>query len=399
MIIHNKFHNKLKCKISKYAKLVLKKLNKYGYQAFIVGGSVRDVILNKIPKDFDVTTNATPEQICKLFKYSRIIGKRFKIVHLFFKKKIIEVSTFRGDHIKKNKKIRNKSQKTIHGMLLRDNIFGNIREDAFRRDITINSLYYNPNDFGIRDYVGGIKDLKNKKIKLIGNPIIRYKEDPIRMLRVIRFSIYLNMSISYKTSQAIAPLSKLIINVSPSRLFDELIKLFNKGNIYYTYKILRRYLLFHAIFPHISKYFTKNESSNIELMIKLILKNYYKINKKNNISLVIASMFWYPQLNFFFKNIFSIKKKYNNECELKINDSIRKISINLLIPKKIILIIRQIWKLQFFLLQKKSKTNFKVIKHPRFYLGYMLLKMRANVEKTKELKYYVNFWTNKKFNF
>ena len=205
--------------ISENALKVMYRLNKAGYEAWLVGGGVRDLLLGKKPKDFDVTTNATPEQVRKLFRNCRLVGRRFRLAHVMFGPEIIEVATFRGHH-EGNVSDRTTSQRGQNGMLLRDNIFGSIEEDAQRRDFTINSLYYSVADFTVRDYVGGMKDLKDGVIRLIGNPETRYREDPVRMLRAVRFAAKLGMRISPETAEPIPRLATLLNDIPPARLFE-----------------------------------------------------------------------------------------------------------------------------------------------------------------------------------
>ncbi len=198
--------------ISENALKVMYRLNKAGYEAWLVGGGVRDLLLGKKPKDFDVTTNATPEQVRKLFRNCRLVGRRFRLAHVMFGPEIIEVATFRGHH-EGNVSDRTTSQRGQNGMLLRDNIFGSIEEDAQRRDFTINSLYYSVADFTVRDYVGGMKDLKDGVIRLIGNPETRYREDSVRMLRAVRFAAKLGMRISPETAEPIPRLATLLNDI------------------------------------------------------------------------------------------------------------------------------------------------------------------------------------------
>ena len=188
-----------------YTKKILSALNAAGYEAYLVGGAVRDLLLGKSPDDYDITTNATPEQVRKLFRNCRLVGRRFRLAHVMFGPEIIEVATFRGHH-ELHTSDKTTSQRGQNGMLLRDNIFVSIEEDAQRRDFTINSLYYSVADFTVRDYVGGMKDLQDGVIRLIGNPETRYREDPVRMLRAVRFAAKLDMTISPETAE---PLPRL----------------------------------------------------------------------------------------------------------------------------------------------------------------------------------------------
>lgn len=200
-VIPREQHNISRKDISENALKVLYRLNKAGYEAYLVGGGCAIYCWAK-PKDFDVTTSATPEQVRKLFRNCRLVGRRFRLAHVMFGPEIIEVATFRGHH-EAGVNDRTTSQRGQNGMLLRDNIFGSIEEDAQRRDFTINSLYYSVADFTVRDYVGGMQDLKDGLIRLIGTPETRYREDPVRMLRAVRFAAKLNMRISPETAEPI----------------------------------------------------------------------------------------------------------------------------------------------------------------------------------------------------
>ena len=207
--------------ISENALKVMYRLNKAGYESWLVGGGVRDLLLGKKPKDFDVTTNATPDQVRKLFRNCRLVGRRFRLAHVMFGPEIIEVATFRGHH-EGHTTDRVTSQRGQNGMLLRDNIFGSIEEDAQRRDFTINSLYYSVADFTVRDYVGGMKDLQDGVIRLIGNPETRYREDPVRMLRAVRFAAKLNMTISPETAEPLPRLAALLHDSAKEISKDEM---------------------------------------------------------------------------------------------------------------------------------------------------------------------------------
>ncbi len=221
---------------------VLYRLNKGGYKAYLVGGGVRDILLGLTPKDFDIATNATPEQIKDLFRNCRLIGRRFRLAHILFGREIIEVATFRGHH--EEDACQKTSKQSEHGMLLRDNIYGSIEDDAERRDFTINALYYSAIDFTIHDFAGGIADIEARQIKLIGDPETRYREDPVRMLRAIRFATKLNMNISDETEQPIKTLAPLLENIPAARMFEEFNKMFLSGKAVENFHQLRSYGLF-----------------------------------------------------------------------------------------------------------------------------------------------------------
>jgi poly(A) polymerase len=203
------------------------RLNQGGYQAYLVGGGVRDILLGQQPKDFDIATDATPEQVKSLFRNSRIIGRRFRIVHVTFGREIIEVTTFRGSHdnASQGKKNNNISKQAESGMLLRDNVYGSIEEDAIRRDFSINALYYSTDGFTLHDYTNGLHDIEQRSIRIIGDAQTRYREDPVRMLRAARFAAKLSFDIEPSTAEPIEALAPLLRDIPSARLFDEVLKL------------------------------------------------------------------------------------------------------------------------------------------------------------------------------
>ncbi|MDP3559968.1 MAG: polynucleotide adenylyltransferase PcnB, partial [Legionellaceae bacterium] len=237
-------HNISKANIAPNALTVLNRLEKAGFQAYLVGGSVRDLLLHKVPKDFDIATNATPNEVRRLFRNAWIIGRRFKLVHVTFHKEIIEVATFRA-HAPNDPLIKTSE----HGMIMRDNLYGTIHEDAWRRDFTINSLYYAVSDGAIIDLTGGFKDIREKKLRIIGEPATRYQEDPVRMLRAIRFAAKLDFSIDDSSSAQIQTLGPLLQHVSSARLFEEITKLYQGGSAAAAHKLLMHYNLLPFIFP------------------------------------------------------------------------------------------------------------------------------------------------------
>lgn len=380
--------------ISENALKVLYRLNKAGYEAYLVGGGVRDLLLGKRPKDFDVTTSATPDQVRKLFRNCRLVGRRFRLAHVMFGPEIIEVATFRGHH-EEQKSDKQTSQTGQNGMLLRDNIFGSIEEDAQRRDFTINSLYYSVADFSVRDYVGGLRDLRNGVIRLIGDPETRYREDPVRMLRAVRFAAKLNMTISPETGEPIPRLATLINDVPPARLFEESLKLLQAGHGYATYELLREYQLFQPLFPSITRYFTEQGDSPMERMIDQVLKNTdnrIHNDMRVNPAFLFSAMFWYPQLEMAQKLTQESGLAYMDAFALAMNEVLDEACRALAIPKRITTLVRDIWGLQLRLSRRQGKRAWKLMEHPKFRAAYDLLALRAEVENNSELQRLTKWW-------
>ncbi len=391
----------ISCKdISENALKVLHRLNKSGYESYLVGGGVRDLLLGKIPKDFDISTNATPEQVRQLFRNCRLVGRRFRLAHVMFGPEIIEVATFRGHHKPTYQYEKNSSQQTKNGMLIRDNIFGFIEEDAQRRDFTINSLYYEVIDCTLRDYVNGFHDLQQGVIRLIGDPETRYREDPVRMLRAVRFAAKLDMKISDETATPIPRLASLLNKIPPVRLFDESIKLLLEGYGYPTYLKLCKYQLFQPLFPLIARYFTPDKATMIERMLVQSLKN---IDHRLQNSMVVtpeflfAAMLWHPLIEHAKKLVQKNSLGYYDAFVLTINDVLDVQCRSLAIPKRVTKLVRDIWELQLRLTRRQGQHVYKLIEHPQFLAAYDLLALRAELENNKEIIYLSNWWRAFKF--
>jgi len=245
-IIPRPAHTVSRDEISKNALKVLYRLHKSGYQAFLVGGGVRDVLLGLHPKDFDIATDAHPEVVRSLFANGRLIGRRFRLAHVRFGRDVIEVATFRAatDGSEKHLDVSHDHE----GRILRDNVYGSIDEDVWRRDFTCNALYYNIADFSIWDYVGGLEDIKRRRLVLIGDPDKRLREDPVRMLRAVRFAAKLDFTIDESVEKSMHGHQELLQNVPAARLFDEFLKLFQAGFAEKTFNLLRKYGLFGQLF-------------------------------------------------------------------------------------------------------------------------------------------------------
>ncbi len=247
-IISRSEHNISRADISRNALKVLYRLKDAGYQSFLVGGSVRDLLLGRQPKDFDVATDAHPDEVRALFGNCRLIGRRFRLAHVRFGGEIIEVATFRGTG---NEDVPASERQVAadSGRLLRDNVYGTLEEDVWRRDFTVNALYYNIADFSVWDYTGGFADVAARKLRVLGDPEARFREDPVRMLRAARFAAKLGFSIEEGAARQISELGGLMEAIPPARLFDEFLKLFQSGHAFASYQELQRHGLFSCLFP------------------------------------------------------------------------------------------------------------------------------------------------------
>ena len=282
-----------KSDISQNAVRVLRVLNDAGYEAYLVGGGIRDLILGRHPKDFDVTTNATPEQVKRLFRNCRIIGRRFKIVHVVFAEEIIEVATFRGRGGDEDEEKGKRAER--NGMLVRDNLYGTLEEDADRRDFTINSVYWSAKDGSLRDFHNGLRDMREGRIDIIGDPDRRYHEDPVRMLRAVRFAAKLGMTITERTDEPIYALSHLLDEIAPARLFEEVLKLFVYGHAVRSLEELRKHHLFKELFPAVDALLDGPDGGNYEKFLNEVCASTDKRiqgGKPVTATFMYASLMW-----------------------------------------------------------------------------------------------------------
>lgn len=385
--------------ISPNALKVLGRLNSADYYAFLVGGGVRDLLLGKQPKDFDIATNATPEEIKSLFRNSRIIGRRFKIVHIRFGREIIEVTTFRANHSVENevgdgatrKQIRGlDSAHSSSGMILRDNVYGDIDEDAERRDFTVNALYYTTDGFRLLNFCGGVEDLQNQQLRMIGDPATRYKEDPVRMLRAVRFSAKLGFTLEASTAEPIEKLAHLLASVSPARLYDETLKLFTAGHAVKTFELLSQGSLGqYVIGPTLDALEYSSESS--ARLVDLALKNTdSRIADGKSVTpyFLFAALLW-PVLR-------SIENQFRDRDDFDTNKAGNQAIMEQLeliaIPKRVTFASKEIWELQTRL-QKRTRRNLQsTLNHPRFRAAYDFLLLRE--ESGEDLSGCGEWWTN-----
>ena len=371
--------------ISDNALKVLYRLHNAGYQAYLVGGCVRDLLLGKHPKDFDVTTDATPEQIKGLFRNCRLIGRRFRLAHIVYGREIIEVATFRGHHQDGDDTSDSKtalSQQSDHGQLLRDNVFGTIEEDAQRRDFTINAMYYNIADYSISDFAGGMAAIKAREISLIGDPQVRYREDPVRMLRAVRFAVKLNMHISDASAKPILTLAPLLANIPAARLFEEVLKLLLSGQGLDTYRMLDRYQLFEPLFPQLAPMLVDKQSRETRFVEQVLINTDNRINTGQRVTpaFIFAAFLWYPLEERCQQLMQEGGLSYFDAFNLAMNDVLQQQIQRIMIPKRFSIPIREIWQLQGRLSKRFGRRAYQMLEHPKFRAAYDFLLLRADVE-------------------
>lgn len=366
--------------ISSSALKVLNGLHDAGHQAYLVGGGVRDLLLGLKPKDFDVATDATPEQVKKCFRNSRIIGKRFRLVHVFYGREIIEVATFRATTTDSTP-----SDQTISrtcpdsGMITRDNRYGTIEEDAIRRDFTVNALYYNIADFSVVDFLGGVDDLHSRQMNIIGDPATRYREDPVRMLRAVRLSTKLGFTIADHSEKPIAEMAQLLQQVSHARLWDESLKLFLSGHAQETWHKLKKTKLADSLFPQTIKSLQSKNSTTFRAFIeKALASTDERIHQGKPVTpaFLFAVWLWQPMLdrqqNFIIKHC-APAESFNKACSKILAEHHQQIAM----PRRFSTVVREIWQLQNQLWKRQGKRHERVFAHPRFRAAYDFLLLRA----------------------
>lgn len=365
-------HHVSKTDISPNALAVLNRLNSSGFQAYLVGGSVRDLLLRKAPKDFDVSTSATPNQIKNLFRNARIIGRRFKLAHILYHREIIEVATFRGHDA-----VDESQQTNDRGMLIRDNVYGTLEEDAWRRDFTINSLYYNLADGSIVDYTGGVKDVELRVIRMIGDPVTRYQEDPVRMLRAIRFSAKLHFEIAPETAAPIIDSGILITHISGSRLFDEMTKMYQCGEAKSVQQLLVQYGLFHHLFPQTAGLLESAYPVNA-LLINALESTDTRVREGKPVTpaFIFAVILWFPLMarktQFILEGMDPLPA-----LEKAMSQVITEQNRLVTIPKRFTQVMREIWIMQFRFPKRTGHRPYPLLEHPRFRAAYDFLALRA----------------------
>ncbi|MDP1558331.1 MAG: polynucleotide adenylyltransferase PcnB [Nitrosomonas sp.] len=391
-IIPRKKHGITRNQINPCALKVTTGLQQAGYSAFIVGGAVRDLMLGLKPKDYDVATNATPEDVRALFRRSRIIGRRFRLVHVMCGSETVEVSTFRGHSPAGSDDDLTAIKDTDkHGRLLRDNIFGSQEEDAVRRDFTINALFYNPANEEILDFLGGYKDIKAKTLRVIGEPIIRYREDPVRMLRAVRLAAKLDMQIEAATAAPIGDLAPLLENLPPARLFDEMLKLLFSGHALACVVDLRARGLHHGLLPMLDVIL---EQPLGERFITIALRDTDKrIKQEKPVSpgFLFASLLWHEVL--------AAWKRYQAAGERPLpalfqamDEILATQHKKLAIPRRYDAVIKEIWVMQPRFEAQVGRKPFRLLAHPRFRAAYDFMLLRCE---SGEIDHTIGEWWDK----
>ncbi len=382
-IILRKDHSISRKGISENTLKVLYRLKKHGYQAYLVGGGVRDLLLDKHPKDFDVATNASPEDIKQTFSNCRLIGKRFRLAHVHFGRDIIEVATFRSQAKPTHSDVKHSKE----GMILRDNVYGTIDEDAWRRDFTINALYYSIADFSVLDFTGGMKDLKARKIRMIGDASTRFREDPVRMLRAIRFASKLDFHLSKELIKPIQNLKGLINHVPPARLFEEMIKMFHCGAADKAFDALLQHELFEPLFPQTHDCLQDSSYPTKALLKAVFQSTDLRIQQGKSITpvFIVAALLWHPILKRAEVELNNGAKLYParlKAVESCLSAQLKKISM----PKRVSFGAREVWLLQLRMFNRHGKRPERLMQEPRFKAAYDFLLLRAQAgEPVQEL--------------
>lgn len=355
--------------VSRHAIKVCEVLQHHGFEAYIVGGAVRDLIVGLEPKDFDVATNATPEQIRPLFRRARIIGRRFKLVHVVFGREIIETSTFRADG-------KDDEHTDEHGRVLHDNDYGELKDDAVRRDFTLNALYYDPTTETVIDYHNGVEDLKNRTVRIIGDAETRFRQDPVRMLRAMRFAAKLNATIEPATHKPIAQLADLIRNVPESRLFDESIKLLSCGNAVACLRLIHADGLHHHLFPQLDELFSDNEAYSFVENALARTDTRVRSGQSLSPSFLFASLLW-PAV----RSKWQAYQKQGQPSAQAIasasDDALYEQSKAMPIQKRFQSDMREIWFTQTRFERVNNRAIWRMAEQPRFRASVDFLQLRA----------------------
>jgi poly(A) polymerase len=378
--------------IDKHALKVLYRLHNAGYHACLVGGAVRDLLLDLKPKDFDVATDATPEQVNELFRNCRLIGRRFRLAHIHFGRQIIEVATFRADHELHPSGVQHES-----GRIVQDNVFGELADDVWRRDFTANALYYDISNFSVIDFVGGYDDIKQRRLHLIGDVETRYREDPVRMLRAIRFSAKLGFEIDEESKKPIYTLGHLLKDIPAARLYEEVLKLFHSGYAVRSFELLLEFDLLKYLFPAAAKSIAQDKA--VKRMLLIAMENTdERIHNDMRVTpaFLLAALLWHPVDS----GVHELTEKgmpYSVAIQKVATVILSKQASSVSIPRRFTSTMRDIWGLQTRFHYRAGKRAMSVLEHAKFRAGYDFLCIRAQAgegENTETLKNDCQWWTN-----
>ncbi|KGI77902.1 polynucleotide adenylyltransferase PcnB [Oleiagrimonas soli] len=390
-IIPRDQHTVSRRNISKAALRVLYTLHEAGYRALLVGGAVRDLLIGVQPKDFDVATDATPEQVRKLFRNCRLIGRRFRLAHVVFGREIIEVATFRGSGEAGDGET-DGDRHIVDGRIVRDNIWGSIEEDALRRDFRVNAMYYDIADFSVRDDVGGMQDLHDRVLHLIGDPETRYREDPVRMLRAARLAAKLDFDIDPSASAPFAELASLLGEAAPARLFDESLKLFMAGYALKSFRMLRRYGLLAPLFPATARALDGGDDELLSMIEQGMANTDARVAEDKPVTpaFLFAVLLWgdvRAQAQALIDDGIAPALAWQRAAHRVIANQTQHVAI----PRRFTHVMEDIWTLQPRFAQRTRKRVFRLLEHPRFRAAYDFLLLRAG--ESDDIREQGQWWT------
>ncbi len=365
-------HKVSRKQLSPNALKVLYRLRDQGYDAYLVGGCIRDALLGLKPKDFDVATSASPDDVRDAFRNCRLVGRRFRLAHILFGREVIEVATFRANH---------NAETAVDdaGRILRDNVFGTIEDDAIRRDFTVNALYYDVSNFTVIDYVGGMQDLEARQIRLLGDPDVRYREDPVRALRAARFAAKLGFEIEPATAAPLAEVGRLLADIPPARLFEEVLKLFQGGYAVASLEKLREYDLLQFLFPSVDERLHRGEPLATALCERALANTDARVLEEKPITpaFLYAALLW-PDVQEHYESNLANGDMPPIPAMHAATDTVLAEQLRITaLPKRFSAVVREIWTLQPRLERYKGKRATKAMESPRFRAGYDLLCLRA----------------------
>jgi poly(A) polymerase len=372
-VIHGKDKHSIQREhISRCARRTCEELQRAGFAAFVVGGAVRDLLLGRRPKDFDIATSATPDEVRSIFRRSRIIGRRFQIVHVLCGPETVEVSTFRA-HFAREPDAENTDE---HGRMLSDNIFGTQAEDAMRRDFTVNALFYDPVKEEVWDYVHGLKDLKAKKLVIIGDAATRYREDPVRMLRAARLGAKLGLEIDARTREPIKGMRHLLENVPQARLFEEILKLLLSGNAVECVRVLRELDLHHGLLPLLDTALEDPEAGPFAMAALRATDERIEQDKPVSPAFLLAALLW--------GRVEKSLRKYEDKGQPTVpalhaamHEALDMQRESLAIPRRFDATMKELWLMQPRFLQRGGQRPYRLLEHPRFRAAYDFFALRA----------------------